>query len=101
MTARATVLAGAAAVAALAAPVVWGALIEPYRLDCRDEVAYLPDLPPGWDGQRLALFGDLQVGLRWANLSTARRAVRQVAAARPAAALLTGDLLYHPSSHLA
>src|SRR3954452_23881623 len=101
MTRRGAVLAGAVAAAALAAPVVWGAAIEPYRLECRDEVADLPGLPPAWDGQRLALFGDLQVGMRWANLSTAGRAVRRVCAARPAAALLTGDFLYHPARALA
>src|SRR3954447_10879347 len=101
MTGRPTMLASAAAVAALAAPVVWAAAIEPYRLDCRAEIAYLPGLPPGWEGQRLALFGDLQVGMRFANLRTVRRAVRRVCAARPAAALLTGDLLYHPARGLA
>ncbi|HZR99969.1 MAG TPA: metallophosphoesterase [Chloroflexota bacterium] len=94
MTGRAAALGLAAGVAALALPVVWGVAVEPYRLDCREEQAWLPNLPPGWAGQRLALFGDLQVGMPLANLATVRRVVQRVRAARPAAALIAGDFLY-------
>ena len=41
------------------------------------------------EGQRLALFGDLQVGMRFANWRTCRSA-RRVVAARPAAAAARG-----------
>jgi predicted MPP superfamily phosphohydrolase len=80
-------------VAALSLLLVWGVAIEPYRVECREEVARLRGLPAAWEGRRLALFGDLQVGLRFANLATVRHVVRQVCAARPAAALLAGDFL--------
>ncbi|HLH23951.1 MAG TPA: metallophosphoesterase [Chloroflexota bacterium] len=93
MSRRALVLALAAA-AGLALPVAWGVAVEPYRVDCREEAAVVPGLPPAWEARRLALFGDLQVGILLANLATVRRVVRQVAAARPAAALLAGDFLY-------
>jgi uncharacterized protein len=86
---------GLAAGAALTLPLIWGVAVEPYRVDCREEVACLPGLSPAWEGQRLALFGDLQVGIRFANLATVRRVVRQVCAARPAVALLAGDFLSH------
>ncbi|HEY7065452.1 MAG TPA: metallophosphoesterase [Chloroflexota bacterium] len=80
---------------ALGLPLVWGMAVEPYWLDCREEAARVPRLPPAWEGQRLALFGDLQVGMWLANLATVRRVVGRVIGARPAAALLTGDFLYH------
>jgi predicted MPP superfamily phosphohydrolase len=95
MSARAIGVGLAAGAAAVTLPLVWGAAFEPYRVDCQEPVARLPGLPAAWVGQRLALFGDLQVGMRFANLATIRRVVRRVVGARPAAALLAGDFLYH------
>ena len=40
---------------------IWG-LIEPYLIDTEAEVAEIPNLPTAWEGQRIALISDWQVG---------------------------------------
>lgn len=73
----------------------WGVLVEPRLLEKRAITAWLPNLPAAWDGQRLALLGDLQVGAPLANVDTVRRAVDTIVVSRPAAVLLAGDYAYH------
>lgn len=80
-----------------AAGLLWAAAIEPRLLDEVDVDVRVPFLPPAWHGQRLAALGDLQIGVWWANTDTSRRAISRVVEARPAAVLLLGDFLYHPS----
>ena len=83
-------LAGAAtATAALA----WGTLVEPRRIDWVEEVALLPGLPGAWMGREVALLADLQLGGRWSNRETVRRAIRGLAARGPAIVLIAGDLI--------
>jgi predicted MPP superfamily phosphohydrolase len=76
---------------------VWAVGIEPRLLDEAKVEAQVPRLPPGWEGERIAAFGDLQVGVWYANTGTTRRAVECVLRERPAAVLLLGDYLYHPA----
>jgi uncharacterized protein len=90
-----------AACGLLGLPAIWGVAIEPYLLERREERAVVPGLPPAWDGARVVLFGDLQVGATLANVATVRRVVAQVVADRPALALLAGDFLYHAARDLA
>jgi uncharacterized protein len=92
---------GLAAAGLLSLPAIWGVAVEPYRVELRHEEAPIPHLPPAWQGQRVALFGDLQVGAPLANVRTVRQVVRAVVAARPALVLIAGDLLYAPPRHLA
>src|SRR5919199_3531604 len=73
----------------------WGTRVEPRLLDRRDEIGWLPGLPRAWDGQRLALFSDPQVGLWLGNVDTVRRAVHTVVRERPALALIAGDFVYN------
>ena len=91
---------GLAAAGLLSLPVVWGVAVEPYRVERRHEEALIPRLPAAWQGQRVALFGDLQVGALLANVRTVRQVVRAVVAARPALALVAGDFLYAPPRDL-
>jgi len=77
--------------------VVWGAGIEPRLVDEREETVVLPGLPPAWGGQRVAFIADLQVGMWLANTDTIRRIVARVVEDRPAALLIGGDFLYHPT----
>lgn len=76
---------------------VWGTLIEPHLIDRREEIAAIPDLPPAWEGRRIAVVADFQVGMWLANTGTARRAVDEIVKERPSAALIAGDFLYHPN----
>jgi predicted MPP superfamily phosphohydrolase len=92
---RLTRVAGAAVGAALAA-VAWSVLVEPRRLDVREERATVPRLPRAWWGGRVALLADIHAGARFggASVATTRRAVRRIVAQRPALALIAGDLVY-------
>jgi uncharacterized protein len=82
----------------LAALSIYGAAVEPRFVVRNDEVAVVPHLAPAWDGQRIALFADLQVGMWWANIDAARRAVRRVTALHPAFVLVAGDFVYNADS---
>jgi len=79
------------------AVLIWGAGIEPRLVDEQWETARLPALPLEWEGARIALIADLQVGMWLANTDTVRRMVARVIDARPAALLIAGDFLYHPT----
>ncbi len=76
---------------------VWGIGIEPRWLEIKEETAELPNLPQSWEGKRIALFADLQVGMWLDNTDAVRSAVEHVIAARPAAALIAGDFVYNPT----
>lgn len=81
--------AGAAVLASL-----WAIAVEPRLLDEQRLEVELPHLPPSWDGRRLALLADLQIGIRFGNTDTVRRAVRRAVACEPALVLLAGDFVY-------
>lgn len=74
--------------------VVWG-LIEPYFLDRESYLVPMPGLPAAWQGETVAVIGDMQIGMWLDNESTVADAVDAIVAADPAAALLVGDFVYH------
>lgn len=85
-----------ALLAALLLLATWG-LVEPrVLLDETYEQAEIPGLPAHWDGRRIAVLADWQVGMWWANEDMVRRALAQVVQASPAALLIAGDFLYKP-----
>ena len=88
-------LAVVAAVLLLA--VVWGAGVEPRLTDEVRVSASLPRLPDQWAGARIALIADLQIGMWLSNTDTVRRMVDRIIEERPAALLIAGDFLYHPT----
>lgn len=73
----------------------WG-LVEPYLIDVEAQAVELSGLPPAWEGQRVALIADLQVGMWLDNTATVRRIVERVVRERPAALLVAGDFIYRP-----
>ncbi|MDQ3653151.1 MAG: metallophosphoesterase [Acidobacteriota bacterium] len=77
---------------------VWGIGIEPRLLEIKEETAKLPNLPRVWEGKRVALIADLQVGMWLDNTDAVRSAVKHVIAARPAAVLIAGDFVYNPTN---
>jgi len=77
---------------------VYGTAIEPRFVVRNNETATIPNLPATWEGQRIAVFADMQVGMWWANTDAARRVVRQVVDLRPAAVLIAGDFVYNADS---
>lgn len=84
---------------ALGLGVTWGVGIEPRLLDRRDEIGWVPGLGADWEGKRLALLADPQVGLFLANVDTVRRAVGLVVRERPAVCVIAGDFVYNAAGH--
>jgi uncharacterized protein len=78
---------------------VWGVAIEPYRIDVQEEIAELPALPDGWQGQHVALISDFQVGMWLDNTSTIRRIVDRLVEEPPVLVLIAGDFVYQPDSN--
>lgn len=72
----------------------WG-LLEPYTIDVEEENAQIDNLPDEWEGEKIAVLGDFQVGMWWDNTSTIKRMVDGLLEDEPAAVLLTGDFVYH------
>lgn len=78
--------------------IIWG-LLEPYVIDTEVEVAEIPNLPPAWQGKRIALVSDWQVGMWLDNTATINRIIEQLVEARPAAVLISGDFIYKPGEN--
>ena len=78
--------------------VIWS-FIEPRTLNTEDETATIPNLPPSWEGKRVAQLSDFQIGLWGDNRNTARRAVAELVEAQPDVALISGDFIYHPGEN--
>lgn len=77
---------------------VWGVGIEPRLIDEKAQTADIPNLPAAWEGKRIALIADLQVGMWLDNTDTVRRVVNRIIEVRPAAALIAGDFVYNPTN---
>jgi predicted MPP superfamily phosphohydrolase len=75
---------------------IWGLAIEPYLIDREEHVAEIPGLPATWEGQKVGLISDLQVGMWLDNTLTIRRIVNLLIEERPAIVLITGDFIYDP-----
>jgi len=76
---------------------IWGVGIEPRLVDYKEEVAVIPNLPPAWEGKRVALIADFQVGMWLGNEDTVREIVNRIIAERPAAVFVAGDFVYKPT----
>lgn len=60
--------------------------------------AQLPDLPPGWDGKKVALLTDFQVGMWMDNPGLVREAIEDAVADSVSHMLIAGDFIYRPDS---
>ena len=78
----------------LALLVIWG-LIEPYIIDLEEEVATIPNLPKAWEGKKVGLLSDFQLGMWLDNTNTVQRSVDLLIEKRPAFVLISGDFIYH------
>lgn len=76
---------------------IWGVLIEPRLIDLKRETATIPRLPEAWEGQRIALLADLQIGMWFGNDGTDRRIIKRIIKEKPAAVLIAGDFVYKPT----
>lgn len=76
--------------------VAYGALIEPYQIDIQEETAVIPGLPASWEGKRIAVVGDFQVGMWLGNTPTINDIAVRLAVLQPEVVLIVGDYIYHP-----
>jgi uncharacterized protein len=88
----------ASALLALMIPIMlWGVLIEPGLIDQPEWTVEIPGLPASWNGREIALMADLQIGMWLGNTDTVRRIVDRLIQRKPAAVLIAGDFIYHPT----
>lgn len=76
---------------------VWGVVIEPRLIDVETYNIEMTALPPEWEGRRIAVIADLQVGMWLDNTGTIERIVATLVAERPDTVLIAGDFVYAPS----
>ena len=69
-------------------------MIEPYTTDVQEQRGEIPGLPDSWVGARVAVIGDIQIGMWLTNVATVRRIVRKIVREKPDLVLLTGDFIY-------
>lgn len=88
-----------ALVAIVGLGLIWGTAVEPrFLLDVRRTEASLEGLPAAWEGRRIAVLADLQIGMWLDNVRMVRRVVRTTLDARPDVVLIAGDFVYRPDS---
>ena len=75
---------------------IWSAVIEPRLIFEEYYDVAIPNLPPEWENQRVALIADPQVGIWLSNVDTVRRIVAKLVKMRPAAVFIAGDFIYEP-----
>ncbi len=73
---------------------IWS-FIEPHIFDIQDETATIPNLPKTWQGKKIGVIADFQVGMWGGNPDTVRNNVNRLIEAKPAAVLIAGDFIYH------
>lgn len=88
-----TLLAGIVLV--LLALLVYGVAVEPrLLLDERPVDAEIPGLPAEWDGRKVALLADFQIGMWLDNAGMAEKAVEAAISEDVSLVLLAGDFVY-------
>lgn len=78
---------------------IWGFIVEPhFLLDVQTHDVEVPNLGSDWEGKKVALLADFQVGMWWGNTGMIKKAVRKAIEVKPAAVLIAGDFVYHADS---
>ncbi len=73
---------------------IWG-LVEPYTISVEEEQAFIPNLPDEWEGEKIAVITDFQVGMWMDNDSVIPRVVDKIIEMEPKVVLILGDYVYH------
>lgn len=67
-------------------------------LDVQIHDVEVPNLGPDWEGKKVALLADFQVGMWWGNTGMIKKAVRKAVESKPAVVLIAGDFVYKADS---
>ena len=73
-------------------------LAEPYVIEEETLSVPLANLPEAWEGERIVVLADFQVGMWWGNTWTIERIVNRITEDQPGAVLIAGDFVYHPGT---
>ncbi|HVS64462.1 MAG TPA: metallophosphoesterase [Thermoanaerobaculia bacterium] len=65
-------------------------------MDHRTLTVALPGLPPEWEGKRVALLGDFQIGMWLDNEGMVEEAIEEAIEVEASLVLITGDFVYTP-----
>ena len=78
---------------------IWGFVVEPrFLLDVQIHDVEVPHLGSDWEGKKVALLADFQVGMWWGNTGMIKKAVRAAVEAEPSMVLIAGDFVYKADS---
>ena len=78
---------------------VYGVAIEPrLLLDDKAFEAQIPNLPAGWEGRKVALVADFQIGMWLDNPGAVKEAIEAAVAGDVSLLLVAGDFMYRPDS---
>lgn len=78
---------------------IYALIVEPrFLLDVQIHDAEVPHLDPAWEGEKVVLLADFQVGMWWGNTGMIKKAVREAVNADPAMVLIAGDFVYKADS---
>lgn len=75
----------------------WASIIEPRWLDVTTHQVSIKNLSAEWKDQEIAFISDFQIGMWLGNESTVTKAVDEIIKRKPAAVLIGGDFIYHPT----
>lgn len=78
----------------------WGALINRYRIQIKEVEVTVQDLPPAFEGLRIAQISDLHVGSFASDTTFVSKLVDSINASRPDVIVFTGDIVNRSSSEL-
>lgn len=78
---------------------IYGSIIEPrLLLDSQRSEVEIPQLPSEWEGKKIALLADFQIGMWWDNQGMVVKAVDRIIEENIDLVLIAGDLVYKPDS---
>ncbi len=79
--------------------IVYGTFIEPrFILDVQEHEAEVPQLPTEWEGRKVAMLADFQVGMWMDNVGMISRAVDEAIDQDVDVVVIAGDFVYKPDS---
>lgn len=73
---------------------VW-AFIEPYTISIEEEETLIPNLHQEWNGEKIAVISDFQLGLWMDNDGVLPKMVEEILESKPSIVLILGDFVYH------
>ncbi|MGM0500774.1 MAG: metallophosphoesterase [Bacillota bacterium] len=77
--------------------IIWG-LIEPYTIRVEEEQAVIPNLHEEWEGEKIAVISDFQIGMWMDNEFVLPRVVDRIIEIEPKVILILGDYVYHSAN---